>query len=124
MKQMRQVLYVTIGFLALGCAFLGVILPIVPTTPFLLLTSICFVKGSSRFDRWFKNTKMYQLYLADYVRHRAMTKQQKWTILTIASIMLLFPLLLIGSWVMKIGIIFLYMGKYYYFLVKIPTLVE
>ncbi|MGL6228047.1 MAG: YbaN family protein [Culicoidibacterales bacterium] len=122
MKKIRQALYVSCGFIALGLAFVGMILPVIPTTPFLLLASVCFVKGSKRFDTWFKQTKIYQLYLADYVAERAMTSKQKWTILSFASVMLLFPLFFIDSLVMKGVIIALYIGKYYYFLVRIPTI--
>ncbi|MGL5296046.1 MAG: YbaN family protein [Culicoidibacterales bacterium] len=122
MKKIGKAVYVCFGLVALGLAFLGAILPIIPTTPFLLLASVCFVKGSRRFDTWFKKTKIYQLYLADYVATRSMTSRQKWTILTLASIMLLFPLFFIGNSLMKCVILALYIGKYYYFLVKIPTI--
>lgn len=124
MKHIRQGLYVSAGFVALGLAFIGAILPVIPTTPFLLLASFCFVKGSKRFSTWFEATKIYQCYLANYVRQGAMTKKQKRTILLTASIMLLIPLVMIDSLVMKGIIILLYVGKYFYFLVKIPTLIE
>ncbi|MGL6248282.1 MAG: hypothetical protein ACRC3A_04220 [Culicoidibacterales bacterium] len=65
---------------------------------------------------------MYQLYLADYVTTRTMTRKQKWTILLVASSMLAIPLILLDSPIMRLVIITLYISKYYYFLTKIPTI--
>ena len=52
-------IYLTIGFFAfvLGCA--GIVLPVLPTTPFLLLAAVCFTRGSRWVDQWFRQTKVY-----------------------------------------------------------------
>ena len=57
---MRKILYIMIGCISLGLGIIGVILPILPTIPFVLLAAFCFAKSSERLDGWFKNTKLYE----------------------------------------------------------------
>lgn len=57
---MKKILYIMIGCISLGLGIIGVILPILPTVPFVLLAAFCFAKSSERLDGWFKNTKLYR----------------------------------------------------------------
>ena len=122
MNKVKKGLLVTIGLLSMGLGLIGVILPVLPTTPFLLLASVCFVKGSDRFDRWFKGTKLYQKHLETFVESKKMTLKQKWTILLFADFMLMFPFILIDSLHMRLILILLILCKFYYFFVKIETI--
>ena len=122
MNKVKKGLLVTIGLLSMGLGLIGVILPVLPTTPFLLLASVCFVKGSDRFDRWFKGTKLYQKHIETFVESKKMTLKQKWTILLFADFMLMFPFILIDSLHMRLFLILLILCKFYYFFVKIETI--
>jgi len=77
MKKILNLVFLFIGFLAVGLGTVGIILPILPTTPFYLLACFCFAKGSPQFHKWFTGTKLYQKYLAEFVRTRAMTLKAK-----------------------------------------------
>ena len=70
---MKMILYIMIGCISLGLGIIGVILPILPTVPFVLLAAFCFAKSSEKLDGWFKNTKLYK----DNNRKNGMTKQAK-----------------------------------------------
>ena len=59
-----RLVYLTIGFISLGLGIIGIPLPILPTTPFLLLSMACFAKSSKRFEKWLYKTKLYQTYVA------------------------------------------------------------
>lgn len=118
----RQIIYITVGFLSLGLGLLGVIFPILPTTPFLLLTSYCFARGSKRFYEWFVATKLYKKHLESFVTSRTMTLKTKVSILALASTLLLFPLIMVDVLPMRICIICLYICKYYYFIFRIKTI--
>ena len=121
MNKLAKKIYIAAGFLALGLGWLGVILPVFPTTPFLLLASFCFAKGSDKFDKWFKGTNIYKKYLESYVKTRSMTLKQKWTILLFAYFMMLFPLIFVDKWIVKIIIIAVMILKFYYLVFKVKT---
>lgn len=119
---MIRILFIILGTLSLGLGILGIFLPILPTTPFLLLTAYCYARGSMRFYHWFIKTKIYKDYLESFIQNRSMTLKSKLTILSFASFMLLFPLIIIDNWIVRIFIITLYIYKYYYFFTQIETI--
>ena len=94
------------------------ILPVLPTTPFLLLASFCFVRGSDKFDRWFKETKIYKKHLENFVNNRAMTLKQKVCILLFADTMILIAMYFVNNLAMSVVILL----KLYYFTFKIKTI--
>ncbi|GHI00784.1 membrane protein [Neobacillus kokaensis] len=100
---------------------MGIILPLIPTTPLLLLASFCFVKGSERFERWFKGTKLYKKHLESFVRERAMTLRQKLTILLFADAMIAIAFILVNSWIARVVLLLIVVYKYYYFIYNIKT---
>ena len=122
MNKAKKYFYITLGFLALGIGLIGVILPILPTTPFLLVTSFCFSRGSERFHTWFTNSNIYKKHLESFVKERAMTLKQKVVLLSFVNFMLAFPLILVDVLPMRITIIVLIIIKLYYFTFKVRTI--
>ena len=122
MNKVKKYFYITLGFITLGLGLIGVILPILPTTPFLLVTSFCFAKGSERFHVWFTNTNIYKKHLESFVKERAMTLKQKVLLLSFVNFMLAFPLILVDVLPMRITIIVLIIIKLYYFIFRVKTI--
>lgn len=115
-----NILLISLGFVFFGIGAIGVVLPILPTTPFLILASMCFMRGSDRFDSWLKETKIYKNYAEDYVRDRSMTFKRKAKLMFISDAMLLFPLIKLDGW-MRLFIIAVIITKYWFFIFKIKT---
>ena len=63
-------------FVVLGVA--GAILPILPTTPFILLAAACFARSSERFYRWLLDNRIFGPLIRDWRAHRAMPRRAKW----------------------------------------------
>jgi uncharacterized protein len=121
MNKIVKLLYIIIGFIALGLGVLGLILPVLPTTPLLLLASYCFVKGSERFEIWFKGTTLYKRHLETFVKERSMTFKQKLTILLFADVMIAIPFFILDSLMVRVMLVLIVIYKYYYFIYKIKT---
>lgn len=115
--------YVCLGtaFVCLGIGAIGVVLPVLPTTPFLLVASYCFARGSERFHRWFCGTSLYQKHLESFVKERAMTRKTKLCILFPASAMLILAFLMMQNLPGRIVIAGLILFKYFYFFTRIKT---
>ncbi|MBS5800031.1 MAG: YbaN family protein [Zhenhengia sp.] len=124
MKGIKKIAYTTIGFISLILGVIGVILPILPTTPFLLLTSFCFLRSSERINEWFKGTKIYKKHLQDFVEEKAMTMKQKIIILAFSESLILIPCILVDNLMMRMTLVTIMLLKLYYFMFRIRTIKE
>jgi len=59
-------LLITAGTFFLGLGIIGIIIPILPTTPFLLLAAACYARSSQRFYNWLMTNKWFGNYIKNY----------------------------------------------------------
>ncbi|MFF6011742.1 DUF454 family protein [Rahnella sp. R3(2024)] len=74
---MKRVLLIIAGWICVVLATLGVVLPLLPTTPFLLLAAWCFARSSPRFHHWLLHRSWFGGYLRHWQQHRALPKGAK-----------------------------------------------
>lgn len=119
-----KLLYFIVGCISMGLGMIGVVLPVLPTTPFLLLAALCFAKSSRRFHTWFTHTSLYKNHLDSFVKHRTMTLKTKVRLLAFASTMIFIAMYFMDHLYLRIFLVFLIIFKYYYFIVRIKTIPE
>ena len=98
------------GIFFVSLAIIGAVLPLVPTTPFLLLAAACFYKSSTRFYNWLMTNKFFGKYIRDYKNNKGIPWRVKlgallflWLSLLI-SVLILIPLLWIRILLIGIGV--------------------
>ena len=85
---MKKWLYITIGCINVVLGIIGVILPLLPAFPFLLLATYCFSKSSKRLHQWFLSTSLYKKNLESYVAGQGMTWSTKIRIMITMTILM------------------------------------
>jgi len=85
-------LWLAAGALSLVAGFIGIFLPLLPTTPFVLLAAWCFSRGSARWERWLVNHPRLGPMVRDWREHRAVPLRAK----QLATVMMAISSL--GSW--------------------------
>lgn len=70
------------GTLSTGLGIIGIFVPILPTTPFLLLAAACYMRSSERLYRWLINNRIFGAYVRNYIEGKGMpVKIKMFTIL-------------------------------------------
>lgn len=76
-KRLARLIWLATGFLALGLGLAGVFLPLLPTTPFVLLAAACFARSSTRFHTWLLDHRLAGPVIREWQLHRAMPRRAK-----------------------------------------------
>lgn len=101
---------------------IGVALPLLPTTPFLLLAALCFARSSQRIDDWFKSTRVYHEVLEGYVQKRSMTLKAKALVLVPVTALLGVAFAFMGRVpIGRIILVVVWLGHLIYFGLIVPT---
>ena len=77
MKKIINGICVALAFVCVGLGVVGIVLPILPTTPLFIAAACLFAKGSEKFHKWFLNTKMYKTYIESAVKNGTMERCAK-----------------------------------------------
>ena len=85
---MKKTIYLIIGFIGLILGAIGVVVPLLPAFPFLLMAAYGFAKSSKRLHTWFIATRLYKDNLESYVKGEGMTMKTKIKIMITVTILM------------------------------------
>ena len=91
--QAKRITLIVIGVISLGLAALGVVLPLLPTTPFVLVAVVAFANSSNRLHQWLLDHNVFGPLIANWRRHRAISRKAK--IVSILSMAVIFVISLL-----------------------------
>ncbi|HSN72723.1 MAG TPA: YbaN family protein [Steroidobacteraceae bacterium] len=83
-----RALFVTAGFTCVGCGLAGLFLPVLPTTPFMILAAACFARGSQRFHRWVLEHPVFGPTVNEWQVHRSIPWRAKLSAIVLMSLTL------------------------------------
>jgi uncharacterized membrane protein YbaN (DUF454 family) len=89
-EKVKRLLFIILGTLFLGIGCIGIILPILPTTPFLLLAAACYVRGSNRIYRWMMRNRLFGEFIKNYLEGKGIKSRQKVITLVFLWVMIIF----------------------------------
>ena len=84
----KKYLYIIGGTLFLAIGIVGIFVPVLPTTPFLLLTAFCYMRGSKRLYVWLITHKIFGAYIYSYLTYKAVSRKTKIIAITFLWVML------------------------------------
>lgn len=118
-----KVLYLILGIICLGAGSIGIVLPILPTTPFFLVSAFCFAKSSEKLSKWFSSTSLYKNHLESFAEKRALPRKTKITIMaSVTGVLTLAFVLMDGILVGQIILFFVWIFHMIYFLFRVKDL--
>ena len=104
-------LLISTGTIFLGFGIIGIFLPILPTTPFLLLAAACYARSSKRFYDWLMNNKWFGTYIKNYREGRGVPLKFKiFTISLLWITILVSVFFVINNYWVKIILILIAIG--------------
>ena len=118
---MKKIILLGLGWLSLVLGLIGIVLPILPTTPLLLLTAILFAGNSVKCEKWLKKQAFYKKYVVSYQRDGGLTLRRKINILLVVYLLLFISGLMVNQLHVRILLVVLAVLKLIVF-IRIPTI--
>jgi uncharacterized membrane protein YbaN (DUF454 family) len=91
--RMKKGFYVVLGTLALALGFLGLFLPVIPTTPLVILAAACYMRGSKMLHGWLLESKWFGETISTYQSGQGLSKATKiraiglmWIVITVSAV--------------------------------------
>ena len=116
----KKVMFI-LGWLSFIVGMIGVVFPILPTTPFILLATFLFANSSHKCEAWIKKSKVYRKYVLEYKRNNGLSMKQKIEIIFMTSILLGISAIVMENTHLRIFFLALFLVKLIVLWIYIPT---
>jgi uncharacterized membrane protein YbaN (DUF454 family) len=121
-EKVKRAIYLIIGTVALALGAMGLFLPVLPTTPFVILASACYLRSSKRMHSWILQSKLFGETIENYQAGRGLKRDTKiralvlmWATISISAFFFVDQLIFQGS-------MFLVASGVTIYILRLPTL--
>lgn len=104
MSKIKKALWVSLGFVFLVIAYIGVVTPGIPWSTPTVIAAYCFAKGSGRWHNWIMNHKLFGPFLRNWSEKRVFPKYGKWAMFVTMDISLVIIWFTTYNWKLTAGI--------------------
>jgi len=113
--------FLILGFFFLLIALIGIVIPVLPTTPLLLLSGAMFLRSSKKLYLWLTTHPVYGRYVDAYLRYKAVNPRSKVTAMILLWLSLGVSGYLVDYWWLRVLLLLIGIGVSYHVL-RLPTL--
>ena len=124
MCPVKKILFIILGSLSLALGFVGVFVPVLPTTPLVLLAAFLYSRSSERLDAWIKTTAVYRSYVEPFKANGGISKKKKVHILVMSYVVMAISAVLVQKWLVWLILAAVAIFLWILMFVKIPTISE
>lgn len=104
MEKIKKIMWMGLGFVFLGIAYIGVITPGIPWSTPTVIAAFCFAKGSTRWHNWIMNHKLFGPFLQNWSQKRVFPMYGKWAMVATMDISLIVLWFTTQNWKLVLGI--------------------
>ena len=123
-SKFRRGLYFVGGTVFLVLGGVGIVLPILPTTPFLLLSLACYLQSSQRMHHWMLNNRWFGSYLRNYTEGKGISLKAKLFTISLLWILISYSIFFVVNIVIVQIVLFVIALGVSIHLIKLPTFVK
>jgi uncharacterized membrane protein YbaN (DUF454 family) len=112
-----RLVFLTLGTLFVVLGIAGIFLPVLPTTPFMILAAACYARASTRFYNWLLNNRMFGPTILEWRRYRSIPYRVKWTAIVLMAVTLGLSIVYFVPWPLlqvALAIFGILLGTYLY----------
>ena len=93
----KNLILIIIGSIFVILGTIGIFLPLLPTTPFLLLAAACYIKSSDKLYHWLLNHKLLGKFITNYIKYKAISIRSKVVSITLLWLTIGYSILFVVS---------------------------